>query len=113
VYFDYIHLLDLQKVGIVPARDGDEVRVLLQRLGAALGAMKTAQHRKVGMAREDVVQRAGVWEMGRVVAEAVLRVERVEAERREVLGLPLTEDVVMRVGTELAWGRFEEVMAEN
>ncbi|KAK3079829.1 hypothetical protein LTS18_003795, partial [Coniosporium uncinatum] len=123
VYFDYVHLLDLQKVGLAAAaaKDKDEVRTLLNRIGAALAAMKTAQNKKVGlakgrkagMAREDIVQRAGVWEMGRVVAEAVLRTEEAEAERREVLRLPLAEDVVMRVSTELAWGRFGEVMAQN
>ncbi|KAF2460468.1 nuclear protein 96-domain-containing protein [Lineolata rhizophorae] len=106
VYADYVKLVDM-RAGHTAARSAGERREVLHRL---LGALEALAGKVQGM---EVLERAAVGEMARVVAEAVVKgeIQNVGAERARVLGLPLTEDATLRHTRELSLGYYRAVLA--
>lgn len=103
MYFDYIHLLDLQshRGSTSPTAADDKAR-LLRRLSRSLEAAGTSLKSK------DVYERAAISEMAKTVAQQFVRDG---AERGRVLKLPLAENECLRLGMGLVVPYYQGVMA--
>ncbi|KAF2104111.1 hypothetical protein NA57DRAFT_50958 [Rhizodiscina lignyota] len=102
VFFDFIHLLDMGK--IEGAEQVAERKERVERLVRGLESMAK------GMGSDaSVVERAGLWEMGRVVADKAASEEAVPTLK--LLDIPLTEDVYLKHIRELTLGYYRALMA--
>lgn len=121
VFFDFIEVVDLRKM---PSTDEKkrERSAMLKRLIGGLEAMGKRMGKDAG-----VVERASLWEMGRVVADVAAK-EQVSitsrsiwesftdlvaqaTDKAKILNLPLTEDVCLKHTRELSLGYYRALMA--
>ncbi|KAF1991983.1 hypothetical protein K402DRAFT_388546 [Aulographum hederae CBS 113979] len=115
VYFDYVHLLDIKTASLA---SGDKAHLMsvTEKLRKGVDGMAALQHKREGKTQasgETISMRAAMWEMSRVVADVMMKLPDRDGRGREkekVLKMGVTEDVRLKVGKQLVWDWYKNVL---
>lgn len=122
IYFDYIHLLDLEKSGPAQAEERPKV---LRRLSTALEAVMSelgVKNLEERVALQEIAERVGVWvargEVSSLRSSGLYwngtdGSQTKAMSKAKALSLPLMDDAYLRYSRELSVGYYKAVLASG